>query len=78
MVTHLEHVIVAGGGLDHTTGAQDDIEVLNWIENSHWRKVSINLPEPMFAFTPIIADDHYVIVGYCGADMTRTKVPSRY
>ena len=68
VVTHLEHVIVAGGGLDDTIPAQDDIEVLNWIENSHWRKVSINLPVPMFAFTPIVADDHYVIVGCYGAD----------
>ena len=68
VVTHLEHVIVAGGGLDDTTLAKDDIEVLNWVENSHWRKVSINLPVPMYGFTPIIADDHYVIVGYSGAD----------
>ena len=51
VVSHLEHVIVAGGGLDYSTCTltQDDIEVLNWIENSHWRKVSIKLPEPMFA-----------------------------
>ena len=70
VVTHLEHVIVAGGdkGKEATRQTQDDIEVLNWIENSHWRKVSINLPEPMSIFTPIIADDHYVIVGYAGAD----------
>jgi len=43
---------------------QDDIEVLNWIENSHWRKVSIKLPVPMFAFIPTISDDHLLIVGY--------------
>jgi len=70
VVTHLEHVIVAGGGsyVNKKTVAQDDIEVLNWIENSHWRKASINLPVPMFAFTPIIANDHFVIVGYSGDD----------
>ena len=68
VVSHLEHVIVAGGGLDDNTFAQDDIEVLNWIENSHWRKVSIKLPVPMYGFTPTISDDHLLIVGFFGAD----------
>jgi len=65
VVTHQEHVIVAGGGLDDDHD-HNDIEVLNWVENSLWRKVSINLPVPMWCFTPIIADDHYVIVGFAG------------
>ena len=74
VVSHLEHVIVAGGGRstaedDDTPVVQDDIEVLNWIENSHWRKVSIKLPVPMCAFTPTISDDHLLIVGYGGVDM---------
>ena len=43
---------------------QDDTEVLNWIENSHWRKASIKLPVPMYGFTPTISDDHLLIVGY--------------
>jgi len=68
VVSHLEHVIVAGGGRftveDDETVVQDDIEVLNWIENTHWRKVSIKLPVPMFAFIPTIYDDHLLIVGY--------------
>ena len=73
VVSHLEHVIVAGGGRstaegDDTPVIQDDIEVLNWIENSHWRKVSIKLPAPMYGFTPTISDDHLLIVGYYGAD----------
>ena len=68
VVSHLEHVIVAGGGLDDNTFAQDDIEVLNWIENSHWRKVSIKLPVPMHGFTPTISSDHLLIVGYSGTD----------
>ena len=72
VVTHLEHVIVAGGG-NTATVVQDDIEVLNWVENSRWRKVSINLPVPMYDFTPIIADDHYVIVGYYDADMKTNR-----
>ena len=70
VVSHLEHVIVAGGGLDDDSD-HDDIEVLNWIENSHWRKVSIKLPVPMYGFTPIVSDDHLLIVGYAGADMKR-------
>ena len=78
VVNHLEHVIVAGGGRqkakdDETPVAQDSIEVLNWIENSHWRKVSIKLPAPMWGFTPTISDDHLLIVGYCGADMNGYK-----
>ena len=72
VVSHLEHVIVAGGvttAKDDKPIVQDDIEVLNWIDNSHWRKVSIKLPVPMWAFTPTISDDHLLIVGYSGADM---------
>ena len=73
VVNHLEYVIVAGGVRptaedDDTPVVQDDIEVLNWIENSHWMKVSIKLPVPMYAFTPIISDDHLLIVGYDGVD----------
>jgi len=84
VVTHLEHVIVAGGGkyVNDTHVILDDIEVLNWMENSHWKKVSINLPVPMVNFTPIISDDHLLIVGYVGyieANLKRTihayKIP---
>ena len=74
IVSLLEHVNVAGGGRptaenDDTLVVQGDIEVLNWIENSHWRKVSIKLPVPMYDFAPTISDDHLLIVGYGGADM---------
>ena len=74
VVSHLEHVIVAGGTTptgedDDTPVVQDDIEVLNWTENSHWRKVSIKLPVPMWGFTPTIYYNHLLIVGYNGADM---------
>ena len=71
VVSHLEHVIVAGGiryaAEDNNTVVQDDIEVLNWIENSHWRKVSIKLPVPMYVFTPTISGGDLIIVGYCDA-----------
>ena len=79
IVNHQEHVIVAGGIRsstedDGTPVVQDDIEVLNWIENSHWRKVSIKLPVPMFGFIPTItSDDHLLIVSYTGTDMKSYK-----
>ena len=73
VVSHLEHVIVAGGGLDDNTQTQDDIEVLNWIENSHWRKLSIKLPVPMYGFIPNISDDHLLIVGYNKPNRKRHK-----
>ena len=79
VVSHLEHVIVAGGGRptaeddDSPIVQQDDIEIFNWIENSHWRKLPIKLPVPMWGFTPTISDDHLLIVGYIGADMKPYK-----
>ena len=78
VVTHLEHVIVAGGYkyVNNTPVVQDDIEVFNWTKNSHWQKVSINLPVPMFTFTPIITDDHLLIVGYTAAN--RRRVTNAY
>ena len=77
VVSHLKHIIVAGGTRstpqdDDTPVVQDDVEVLNWIENSHWRNVSIKLPVPMYAFTPSITSDyHLLIVGYTSADTRR-------
>ena len=46
VVSHEEYVIVAGGRSLDGNAVQDDIEVLNWMENSHWRKVSIKLHMP--------------------------------
>jgi len=70
VVTHLDHVIVAGGRKGNRMPAvRDDIEILNWKENIHWRNLTINLPVPMWGFTPIIFDDHLFIVGFCGTDM---------
>ena len=75
VVTHLEHVIVAGGakGDDSAPKVQESIEVLNWIEKSHWRKVSFDLPVPMVNFTPIIADNHVLIVGFTNSNMLLDK-----
>ena len=75
VVSHLKHVIVAGG-----TGSGfgderpiDDIEVLNWIENSHWRKASIKLPVPMYDFSPTVSNDDLLVVGYTSIDTIRYK-----
>ena len=67
VVTHLQHVIVAGGLKgDNTPLNHDDIEVLNWVESFNWKKVSIKLPVPMCTFVPTIADGHIFIVGHEG------------
>ena len=75
VVSHLEHVIVAGGTRSGFGDERpvDDIEVLNWIENSHWRKASIKLPVPMYGFTPTVSNDDMVIVGYTSIDTIRHK-----
>ena len=72
VVSHQEYVIVAGG-ISIDGNKLDDIEVLNWMENSHWRRASIRLPVPMYEFSPIISDDHLFIVGYGDADGKVTK-----
>ena len=81
VVTHLKHGIVGGGYklVNNMWEVQDDIEVLNWMKNSYWQKVSINLPVPMAYFSPIITDDHLLIVGYNdvnkGRDTNAYKIP---
>ena len=64
VVSYLEYVIVLGGINGKEEGARDDIEVLDWQENLQWKRVSVQLPEPMWAFTPSTCDDKLVIVGY--------------
>ena len=78
VVSHLENIIVAGGArptaeYDDTPVVQDDIEVLNWIENSRWRKVSIKLPVPMYSLKLTISDDYLIIVGYSDASLNICK-----
>ena len=69
VASHLDHVIVAGG-LDNSLVVQDDIEILNWKENSCWKKISITLPVPMSIFAPIVVDD-YLFIGDCTASSFR-------
>ena len=67
MVTHLENVIVAGGQTDSGDNnymVLDVIEVLNWIKNLQWRKVSVCLPTPMFDLKMTISGEDIFIVGY--------------
>ena len=67
VVTHLEHVIVAGGQTDSGDNNHivlDVIEVLNWIKNSQWRKVSVRLPRPMFDLKMTTSGEDIFIVGY--------------
>ena len=73
VITHQEYVIVAGGltGDDDVNPVVlDDIEVLNWVENSHWIKVSTLLPVPMFNIKPIISDGNLLIVEYYKSQFT--------
>ena len=65
VVSHLEYVIVAGGGgEDEEKLCLDTIEILNYIENTQWREVSLRLPTPMWRITPAIVNDQLYIVNY--------------
>ena len=68
VIGHLQYAIVAGGKCVDDDTIQDDMEVLNWLENSHWIRLSIKLPMPLYQFIPTISDDHLLIVGYGDAD----------
>ena len=63
VVTHEDHVIVLGGGID-ADNDHDDIEVLNWTQPLHWMKSNIKLPEPMWDPALTISHDQLYIVGY--------------
>ena len=70
VVTHQEYVIVAGGTSgEDTKQIQDDIEILNWSENTRWRRVSTTLPVPMYDVCCTISDGYLVIVNYYGSDL---------
>ena len=63
VVTHEDHVIVLGGGLDEDTD-HDDIEVLNLTQPFQWMKSNIKLPQPMWGISLTISHDQLYIVGY--------------
>ena len=77
VVSHQEYVIIAGGISIDVNTKLDDVEVLNWMENSHWRRVSIKLPVPMYNFTPIVSNDQLLVVGYGDEDGYTSKAAYR-
>ena len=72
VVTHLEYVIVAGGMIDDHK-CSNEIEILNWIENCPWTKVSTLLPFPMYAFTPVVYNEYFYIVGFSNSEMYHSR-----
>ena len=73
VVTHLEHVIVAGGASGDGCTISDDIEVLNWIENSQWKRASVHLPKPMFNLKMTICGENIFIVEYHNSSREKEK-----
>ena len=70
VVTHMEYVIVAGGTrAGDTPILLDDIEILDWLENSQWKKVAIHLPVPMCDLELTVANNHLFVVGYTNAGL---------
>ena len=63
VVTHEDHVIVLGGGIDGDND-HDDIEVLNWTQPLYWMKSNIKLPQPMWSPSLTISHNQLYIVGY--------------
>ena len=68
-VTHMEYAIVAGGVRgDDTPVVLDDIEILDWVKNSQWKRVAIHLPVPMYNLQLTIFDNHLFVVSFTNAD----------
>ena len=67
VLTHLDCVIVAGGGLDANT-YYDDIELLDYQQSSHWVIARMKLPEAMWLPSLTISNDTLYIVGYYRAN----------
>ena len=71
VATHMEYVIVAGGARGNDTPVVlDDIEILDWVENSQWKRVAIHLPVPMYDIQLTVSNDHLFVVGYINANLT--------
>ena len=74
VVTHIQYVIVAGGIRDDTAVILDDIEILDWVENSHWKRVAIVLPVPMCELRLTVSNDRLFIVGYTNVKLNQACV----
>ena len=66
VVPHGDHVIVMGGEYE-SNKSLDNIETMNWQQQSPWREVSTKLPVPMWNIKPTIAGEYLLIVGYATA-----------
>ena len=74
VVTHMKHVIVAGGAKgENTTIVLDDIEILDWVENAQWKKVSIRLPVPIYDSQVTVSNDTVFVVGNFDANLQCDK-----
>ena len=74
IVTHMKHVIVAGGARgDDTLVLLDDIEIFDWLENSQWKRITIHLPAPMFELQLTVSNDYLFVVGYTNANKVFDK-----
>ena len=62
VVTHGEYVIVVGGA--RSDGLKQDENILNWSENTGWRRVSMTLPVPMNDISLTVSGDYIVIMNY--------------
>ena len=79
VVTHMEYVIVAGGAKGESAPVVlDDIEILDWVENVQWRKVSVHLPVPMYDPQLTISNDKVFVVGHLDAKCTQTNMCMNY
>jgi len=75
VATYLEHVIVSGGTRgDDIALVQDDIEILNWAENTGWKRVSTTLPVPMYDISCTISGGHLVIMSYYSIDLKNYSI----
>ena len=61
VLTHLDYVIVAGGGLDDDTFS-DEIELLDYKQLSYWVIARMKLPEAMWSLSLTISNDTLYIV----------------
>ena len=75
VLTHMEYVIVAGGSKDDgdTRVILDDIEILDWVANAQWKRVSVHLPVPMCALQLTISNDTVFVAGYINAEVGHDK-----
>ena len=66
VITYNNYVVVMGG-MSSPDGIHDSIEMMNYHNDLHWKKFSVNLPVPMWDIKPTISGDNITIVGYIHA-----------